>query len=160
MTHSNSLARLWRKSSSAAEHTWVGVCRHTRKVRFHYRLLSVLYRSESGTLPHPIWEMCILKLYQFCKWKVEGRPIQKNNSGPALQNWETWICCMAHSNSLARLWRKSSSAAEHTCVGVCRYTPKIRFHYRLQSVLYRSESSELPHPLWEMWILKLYWFCA
>ena len=69
------------------------------------------------------------------------------------------FCCMTQSNSLARLWRKSSSGAERACVGVYRYTGKVRFHYRLLSVLYRSESGTLPQPIWGMWILKLYRFC-
>ena len=37
------------KSERACE----GVYGYTGKIRFHYRFLSVLYRSGSGTLPHP-----------------------------------------------------------------------------------------------------------
>ena len=37
------------KSERACE----GVYGYTGKIRFHYRFLSVLYRSGSDTLPHP-----------------------------------------------------------------------------------------------------------
>ena len=81
--------------------------------------------------------------------------MQKNNAGPELQNWAQLI--LLHDTQ--QLFSKAlEEKSERACEGVYGYSGKIRFRYRFLSVLYRSGSGTLPHPIWEMWILKLYRF--
>ena len=128
MTHSNSLARLWKKSSSGAEHACVGVYRYTGKVRFCHRLLSVLYRSEA-----PTRQFACCTLY----WFDLGlkRPPKNNTStyqikpilAPNCNIENNWFCCM----KMATLWQGSGGKVQvelnvHVSA-VYRYTGWVRF---------------------------------
>ena len=79
--------------------------------------------------------------------KIEGRIIQKNNSGPELQNWEQLILLHDAQQLFSKaLEEKFKRSWTYMCGSVWGYTGKVRFRYRLLSVLYRSESGTCQIP--------------